>query len=173
MTSLSKPSANARTVDRRQRIPESFQKAAKAVPVKTSAGAVRSRSSSIWFGQSKLQAEPSGSVERKINMTCDPTKTFAEQRVPPWERAGLAPARGCLSCSDYEDRLEEIRMALVTVQPKSNPYARETIEFGIFDLRQTLEYLRKQNKHDRKQWKCEVRGLRRALEKKTRDNKAS
>lgn len=63
----------------------------------------------------------------------------------------------CKSCNAYEDRLEEIRMAVTLDQPAKNPYGQTTIEYQIWELRQTIENLRKQNRHDRKQWKNEVR----------------
>lgn len=66
----------------------------------------------------------------------------------------------CASCNAYEDRLEEIRMAVTLDRTKSNPYGRTTIEYAIWELRQTIDNLRKQNRHDRKQWKHEVRERR-------------
>lgn len=46
----------------------------------------------------------------------------------------------------YEDRLEEIRMALNLERPKSNPYEVNTIEYRIWELRQDLQDLRKENR---------------------------
>lgn len=82
---------------------------------------------------------------------------------------GKCQPQSCASCKAYEDRLEEIRMAVSLDRTEKNPYGRTTIEYAIWEQRHTIDRLRKQNSHDRKQWKHEVfeqRKLRRAAERK-------
>lgn len=77
----------------------------------------------------------------------------------PWQHAaaflrttakritGEKSSIGELMCNAYEDRLEEIRMALTLDRPKKNPYEPKTIEHSIWELRETVKRLSKYHKN--------------------------
>jgi hypothetical protein len=48
----------------------------------------------------------------------------------------------CASCNAYEDRLEEVRMAVTLDRPEKNPYERMTVEYAVWELREENKRLR-------------------------------